>query len=301
MYRRTTLILFFAFLIVACNKKKGQLTDQKKFGYFFNSENATFELPSLLREISGLSFIREGILATIQDEDGLLIIYDLSSNKILKKIEFSEPGDYEGVAIVEDDAFILQSNGTLYQVSEFDTQQYSVRKINTYLSKNCDAEGLCYDQPNNQLLIACKNSVNEGSRKLKSIFAFDLKAEEILQNQAFKISLPEVQDKLDTDRFAEIILKTWHYINPKGIEGIFSPSGIAIHPIRNTIFILSANNKLILELDRKGEILGVLGFAESLMLQPEGITFSNEGTLYISNEGNAGSPNILQYNYDQKK
>lgn len=301
MYRRTTLILFFAFLIVACNKKKGQLTDQKKFGYFFNSENATFELPSLLREISGLSFIREGILATIQDEDGLLIIYDLSSNKILKKIEFSEPGDYEGVAIVEDDAFILQSNGTLYQVSEFDTQQYSVRKINTYLSENCDAEGLCYDQPNNQLLIACKNSVNEGSRKLKSIFAFDLKAEEILQNPAFKISLPEVQDKLDTDRFAEIILKTWHYINPKGIEGIFSPSGIAIHPIRNTIFILSANNKLILELDRKGEILGVLGFAESLMLQPEGITFSNEGTLYISNEGNAGSPNILQYNYDQKK
>lgn len=298
MHRTTIILLFFAFMIVGCNKQKEQFADQKISGYTFYSNNATFKLPLLLREISGLSFIKDGILATIQDEDGILIIYDLSSNEILKKIEFSESGDYEGVAIVGDDAFILQSNGTLHQVSEFDTQNYSVRKINTYLSKNCDAEGLCYDQTNNQLLIACKNSVNKDSKDRKSVFSYDLEKEEILESPAFEIPLLEIQDKLDTDKFAEIILKTWHYINPKGIEGIFSPSGIAIHPIRNTIFILSANNKLILETNRKGDILGVVSFAESLMLQPEGITFSNKGTLYISNEGNAGRQNILQYNYE---
>lgn len=295
------LLFFFAFIIVACNNEKEQFTDQKISGYTIHSKTATFKLPPLLQEISGLSFIKDGMLATIQDEDGILIIYDLSANKILKKVEFSDAGDYEGVAIVENDAFVLQSKGILYQLAGFDTDSSTVRRIDTNLSEDCDAEGLCYDEQNNQLLIACKNAVNKKCKDRKSIFAYDVAAGEILETTAFEIPLLEVQDNLNTDKFTDIILNIWHFINPKGIEKIFSPSGIAIHPIRNTIFILSSNNKLLLEINRNGEILEVVDFAEALMLKPEGITFSNEGTLYISNEGNSGKPNIIQYNYDQKK
>lgn len=301
MHKTTILFLFFAFIIVACNKEKKQISDQKISGYAFQSTSATFELPHLLQEISGLSFVKDGILATIQDEDGILIIYDLSANKILKKVRFSKSGDYEGVTIVEDDAFVLQSNGTLFKLTEFDNENYSVQKINTNLNEDCDAEGLCYDKKNNQLLIACKNSVNKGSGDRKSVFAYDLEAEETLESAALEIPLLEIQDNLDTDKLTDIILDIYHFINPKAIKDIFSPSGIAIHPKRNTIFILSSNNKLLLEIDRDGEILAVVDFAEALMLKPEGITFSPEGTLYIANEGKVGKPNIIQYNYDQKR
>ena len=53
--------------------------------------------------------------------------------------------------------------------------------------------------------------------------------------------------------------------------------------------------KLLLVLNREAEIGHIKRLNPSLFNQPEGICFSADGTLYISNEGGKGQGSILKF------
>ena len=54
----------------------------------------TWELPDALEEVSGLSWIGDQKLTAIEDESGLIYIYDLAEKRIERIIEFGDDGDW---------------------------------------------------------------------------------------------------------------------------------------------------------------------------------------------------------------
>ena len=68
----------------------------------------------------------------------------------------------------------------------------------------------------------------------------------------------------------------------------FGPSGIAIHPKTREIYIISSVGKLLVILDKKGNLKYFEKLNADIFKQPEGICFEQDGTLYISSEGKSG-------------
>ena len=46
-----------------------------------------WELPEILNEVSGISWLSENTIACVEDEDGIIFIYDLKKQKIIQQIQ----------------------------------------------------------------------------------------------------------------------------------------------------------------------------------------------------------------------
>jgi uncharacterized protein YjiK len=263
--------------------KSGRL--DAKFAKIYTIKN-TFELPESLNEISGISWLSDNTFACIQDEDGIIFIYDTEQQKITKQIEFANSGDYEGIAIHKDNAFVMQSDGVLYKVKNYLSDTLQVTELETSFSKKNNIESLTLDADNNRLLIAPKD---EGlmADHLKSIYQIPLHTMQMEETPLFKIDLKAKA------------LKDFRH---KKIENTFNPSDIAIHPKTKDIYVLEGKKPKLMILDSKGKILTVHELDQRKFTQPEGITFSEDGRLFISNETDGNSAaNILEVKLNNDK
>ena len=94
-------------------------------------------------------------------------------------------------------------------------------------------------------------------------------------------------------------------IDAEGVAGAlgqksirFKPSAAAIHPLTGELYIISAVNKMLIVCDRKGRTQSTYNLPVQYFKQPEGIAFSPQGTLYISNEAaDIGVANVLIFDY----
>lgn len=236
-----------------------------RFIYDLNTPDRTMKLSSELNEISGLEMISDSVIATVQDEKGKIYILDMESGKIKDHFDFGKKGDYEGITHYKNHFYVLRSDGTIYKVKRGkDAKTYHFKN-----SKNFDFEGLCLDQKNKRLLVACKTHGDKKKRKYFYIYSFSLEQKEFDDKPVFKI----LKEDIDKD---------------------FKPSGIAIHP-NGHIYILSSFAKRLLVLSQKGKIVNQVKLNKSLFHQPEGITFTRLGDLFISNEKNDYTPTILRF------
>ena len=87
--------------------------------YAFDQPDTLFRLPNSLREISGLTVLDETTLGAVQDEKGKLYLINLHSGEIEDDPRFDKDGDYEDLARVGEGLFILRSNGTLYEITNW--------------------------------------------------------------------------------------------------------------------------------------------------------------------------------------
>jgi uncharacterized protein YjiK len=76
------------------------------------------------------------------------------------------------------------------------------------------------------------------------------------------------------------------------------PSGAAIHPITGEMYILASANNLLLITTTDGTIKEIYPLSKKKFKQPEGICFSPEGDMFISNEARGGRANIMHLSYD---
>lgn len=259
-------------IILACNSKSKAPFDVSSH-YDFKKPVAYFEMPHPLSEISGIDILNGTQFVTHNDEEGYLFIYNTRQNAIEKQVKFGKDGDYEDVAIVGSTAYVLRSDGVLFEVVNFQ-EAPAVTVHNTFLSKKDDVEGLCYDRENNRLLLACKG------KKDKTIYAFSLEKKELNPDPVFEIDPKAIEDKFH-------------------IKATFSPSAIGIHPISKNYYVLSSVGKMLAEFDNNGNLIHVFNIDYSRFEQPEGLCFSKNGDIYISNEANEGKANILKFNYLQ--
>ncbi|HEY0057502.1 MAG TPA: hypothetical protein VGB56_00120, partial [Flavisolibacter sp.] len=115
-----------------------------------------WELPEVLMEISGLAFLDKDRFVCVQDEKGSLFIYNTVTEKIEKEIPFGAPGDYEGVTLSGNTAYVVRSDGRLFEITGFASQP-SLQEYSTPLTADDNIEGLCYDAGSNRLLLAAKD------------------------------------------------------------------------------------------------------------------------------------------------
>jgi len=260
-----------------------------EFSYQLDDPDTIWGLPKKLVEISGLSFIDNHRLACVQDEKGKIYIFNTKSGKIEKIIDFHKDGDYEGITIVKNNAWVLKSNGNLYRVKNFlKGKQAKTKKYSTPLSSKNNAEGLTYDPIVKQLLIACKGHPfiddREGKR-YKAVYSFDLNTKQLDLKPFFLVELDTIKYYKDYNVIAQLGLDILAHLNTYKGDISFQPSGIAIHPISGNIFILASVGNLLAVYSRSGELLAMIELKPKYFFKPEGICFSPEGTLYISNEG----------------
>lgn len=238
-----------------------------------------------LIEISGLTHIGDQKLACVEDETGNIYILDDVKGKILEKIKFHKYGDYEGVEKIGDDYFVAKSNGKLYRWSDND-----LIKLKTELGVKNNIEGMGYDPFTDLIYLACKElaGLTEGKYdNARAVYAYDYKNDSLIRKPKFLI----YEDSLMS--YVQNIWSTGEEIP----NILFKPSGIAIHPFDETIYIINYIGRIIIILNPDGSIHSILPLSIQFFSQPEGICFDKEGNLYISNEGGQDKGYILKFNY----
>jgi uncharacterized protein YjiK len=258
--------------------------DDKK--YDLRAPKERWDLPEELNEISGLSFYRNGQLACIQDENGALYIYSLNKNEIIRKEVFGDDGDYEGVEMVDEDAYVLQSNGKVYHFTLERSGISDVNKIKTHLSKKNDAEGLGLLHSHNDLLIACKGDPDSEKYEVKkgrSVFRIDLEDHDFKKKPRFHIEGKKYNEMLEKKGLSKKKHKP------------FKPSGIAVHPTNGYVFLIGSVGKMMVILKPDGQIENLIPLDRKVLSQPEGICFAPNGDLYISSEGRGKKGYILKF------
>ncbi len=261
--------------------------------------SAEFNMPTTLREISGLGINETGdTLVAIQDEKGLLFFIEAKKGVLVETVKFWKDGDYEGVEIVNNKIFVIKNTGTLYEVEWDKTNEAKMTKHKGRFSALQNFEGLGYDPKTNTLLMACKGeSLNKN--EYKSIYTFSLdsmkfNAEPLLEIgwnmiEIFLENNEEVANKKDFKK---------DLLNDKG-EFRFSPSAIAIHPITGNYYITSSVGKSLLIMERSGKIVHLEPLLKEVHRQPEGLVFDKRGNLYICNEGKKGVAKIYRFDHPE--
>lgn len=235
-----------------------------------------YELPAELNEISGMAWIAENTFACVQDEEGILFIYDLKKEQILNKIEFGKRGDYEGLAVNGTTAYVQRADGTIFIIKDFLSANPVVKDYKTFLTAMQNIEGIAYDGINNRLLSVVKDK-EPGKVDYKGIYAFDLGSMEMNQSPAFKIPAND-------NMYKSAGLK----------KSTFYPSGISIYKPTGNFFIVDGRQAGLLEMNAKGTILKVYSLGMNNFSQAESIAFDDAGNIFISSEAGKDKAHITQ-------
>ncbi|MEX2349988.1 MAG: SdiA-regulated domain-containing protein [Flavobacteriaceae bacterium] len=234
-----------------------------------------WELPEILDEVSGIVYFGDQKIAAVQDEKGIIFIYNLNTSSIEKEIPFGEDGDYEGITLVGNTAYVLKSDGTLSQVANFMGNQAQTTVYESPFKKGSNFEGLCYDRKHNRLLLALKEN---GESDSKPVYAFDLTTKTFNKEPVFTL------------RSDDPILAT---SSKKKKKPALYPSEINIHPETGKVFILEGVRPKLLILDAAGTMETLYVLDRKQFPQAEGLTFGSQNEVFISNEGSGGTPNLL--------
>ncbi len=239
--------------------------------YDFSNPTATWELPDILREISGMDILGDSVMYCIQDELGIVFQYDLLSSEVDKMYRFTDIGDFEDITIVGDDVVVLRSDGTLFSLNF----KNFTGQINEYHPQfDClNLEGLQYDKASSKVYAVCKDKPLNEEGNERNIYNFPLKNKERVSFY-MSIKLDEINGFVSS-KFSEIITKPI----------TFNPSAIAIHPITNDMYVLSATNRMLAIYNDKKELVDAYLLPSEKFYKPEGLMFNDKGDLYISSEG----------------
>jgi DNA-binding beta-propeller fold protein YncE len=242
-----------------------------------------WEVPPILQEVSGIVYLGNGQFACVQDEAGVIFVYDTNTKKIERQITFGAAGDYEGLALVGTTAYVVRSDGRLFEVTNIHSAQNKITEFATPLTPEHNVEGLTHDPKHNRLLLAIKGEEANGA-DFKGVYAFDLATKKLAGQPVFKLNL---NDQLLSKQKAKTLAKSWQ------------PSEIAVHPVSGQIYLTEASNPQLFILNPDGSIKNRFKLSDAAFYKPEGIAFSPQGDLYISNEGKKQPANILRVNVQE--
>jgi len=225
-----------------------------------------WQMPDILKEISGISYISSNRFACIQDNKGSIFIYNTSGDSLEKIIPFWDSGDFEGIALAGNTIYAVRSNGILYAVTNYKRKNPTIKEYRTSLTEKQNVEGLCYDEKNKRLLLAIKsNELN--TKDYKGIYAFDLVKKVFVDEPVIKIDLNDPVWKNTSD------------------EQKIRPSDLAVHPVTGDIYVIDGEEPKLIILSPTGAIRSLQQLKRTQFRLPEGICFSKKGDLFICNEG----------------
>jgi len=277
MIKRYLYIPFLAFL--SCAAKENDFKTPP--GYDLNKPQR-FTVPDELNEISGIGFYRgrSDTLYAEQDEDGELFYLHLGDKKA-SHVKFGKKGDYEDIAILNEQVILLRSDGTLFSFSFNEIHQGEIMGAKEWngLLPGGEFEGLCGDGQSKRLYVLCKHCSNDETTKDITVYMVQLQPDgNITQNGSASISVKAIEKLTNEKKFK------------------FHPSALARNQKTGLWYILSAVNKMLVVAGNDWNVKEVYPLNPAIFRQPEGIAFDNENNLYISNEGDDVSKgNVLKF------
>lgn len=249
-------------------------------------------LPSRLREVSGVVAVDERTIACVQDEAGALFFVDLRGERPLRSLPFGPRGDYEGLAKVGADWWVLRSDGFLMRLKP-DEKGLGIAASWHLQSEHQEYEGLCHDAARGVLLVLPKDRAGDGkrARDRRSVLVFDPAGGALRREPAVTVSVKELIADADA-RGIELPIRT----TPKGKERIaldlFGSEILAV-PGSDDLLLLSAADHVLLRIARDGRLVGSRLLPEDGLPQPEAMTFLADGRLLVASEG-VGGPGRLR-------
>jgi hypothetical protein len=264
--------------------------------YSLQEPDLRLVLPRVLTEVSDVVALSQTEIACVQDEKGVVFVYDLGERAITRRMHFAPGGDFEGLASVGSRLFVLRSDGLLYELSgDWDSPSVKSYSLRIPTSNN---EGLCFDQKRERLLIAPKSRLGKGSefKDTRAVFAFDLRTMELLPEPAFYISVDDIRDFAQS-RARPVPEKAKKKGGGKRSALRFMPSAIVVHPRTGELLLLSSVDHVLVACDLNGKVTGYAALDPELFPQPEGLTFLPNGDMVISNEAAGREPTLLLFRY----
>jgi hypothetical protein len=253
-------------------------------------------LPPILTEVSDIVALSQHEIACVQDEKGIVFVYDIGERKITRQMRFAPKGDYEGLTSVDSRLFVLRSDGLLYELSG-DWKSPTV-KTHTLRIPTSNNEGLCFDRERERLLVAPKSRLGKGSefKDTRAIFAFDLRKMELLTDPTFYVSVDAIREYAQSQGRA---VPEKQKKKGGGVRSAlrFMPSSIAVHPLTGEVLLLSSIDHVLVACDMNGKVTGYAALDPVLFSQPEGLTFLSNGDLVVSNEAAGREPTLLLFRY----
>jgi uncharacterized protein YjiK len=273
---KTNLFLYLLFL--ASSVLEPCHAQSKIGGYDLTHPDKIIELPGEVNEISGITY-NDGHVFAIDDEHGDLFKIELKDKPKIEKWSFGKSKDYEDVVLFNNTFFVLNSNG---QIVEFD-KKFPIDKTNKEEIKNKgqnEYESLYYDPAVQKLVVLCKDCSND-KKDENTAFSYDLSSQSFDKKPLYIIEQKQIEKVLG-----------------KKIEK-FKPSAATVNPLTQEVYVISSINKLLLIM-KNNTMIKATPLDPKLFNQPEGITFSPNGDLFISNEaGTKGKATILMFKQKQ--
>src|SRR6478672_9156366 len=279
VYCYLPVILFSSLLILAdsCSSRNSNSYPSPP-GYNF-SKPYIYKLPTALDEISGLFFYPKdsGIFA-IQDEKGWLFKIHLKNPLQIERWKFSNGADYEDLSLVDSTFYVLKSKGVVEKFKFATPDSVSLQSLPISAGKN-EFETLYYDSAKHQLIVICKNC-EQDTRKEVSSWAFDMANDSFVP--AFKVETETIKEQLGEDE-----------------KFRFKPSAAAIHPLTGELYVIASVNRALVILNKDHSVKNAYKINPALFKQPEGLTFTPNGDLIISNEAaDKGAADMLIFKYN---
>ncbi len=261
--------------------------DNAEIYYNLKEPNKKYFLPYALSEVSGLTYMEPATLLMVEDEGGEVYEYSLDSSKIINSIRFTRSGDFEGIEMVSDTIYALESNGKIYKINYTRNDVAEAKVMQTPLNERNNTEGLGYDPQLKKLLIATKEDGDYKGHKVKgrAVYSLNPQSGEMDSTELFSIStttLTEFFEKVkkqpyDKDRFK------------------FEPSSVAYNPIDKHYYIMASVGKLLLVVNKEGQIVSSYPILPRILNQPEGLCFAPNGDMYICSEGEGDKGFVLRF------
>lgn len=265
------LIIFFAaliFLTIAsgCSSIEHRVTLAS--GEYDLNNPSKLVLGDALAEISGISFYaKDSSVFAISDETGLLYKIYIKKGFLIKEWPYDKKRDYEDVMLHDSSFYVLESNGNIEKLT-FAPRGDTVFNRRTVFpgnnTKKNEFESLYYDEEYKGFVMICKDCEDDDF-KFTTAWLYDAVADSYTPS-IFKIALDPIAQKIGSEKIK------------------FRPSGAAVNPITNDIWVISATNGLIVVIDHKGNMKDVYTLNTRIFNKPEGITFTPWGDLLVSNE-----------------
>lgn len=278
--------IFLSFLFLSftgCNQSQTDKDLSSPPEYNLNRPTV-IKLPGYLDEISGIAFYpKDKTVFAISDEKGWLYKIFLSGNMVIQKWKFAKKNDFEDVVLVDSTFYILKSTGELLSLRFYSHDSITVKNYKLPLPGKNEFEILYLDKEQHRLILLCKQCEADDNNSL-SAWSFDLSALTYSSGPAYVIDIRKIETLMQEKKVR------------------FKPSAAAMQPLTGRLFIISAINKVLVVADPNGNPEKIYRINPRLYKQPEGITFTPEGHLLISNESkDIGAANILIFKYNQDK
>jgi uncharacterized protein YjiK len=271
--------LMLGMINMACRPKTVKLKSPPHYK-FSNVVSHNLDLRKL-REISGIAWdSKHDVFLTISDASGKLYYLDRDGKLSTDEPVFGDAGDYEDVAILNEVTYILRSDGLITKFIKDSTgKTYGVEAGKINLSGTNDFETMYADPARKALVVICKNCISDDDKSV-SAFAFYPDSIGFDNKPIFTIDAEKVKK-----------------LSPVKTDIKLQPSAAAIHPVLQKLFILSSASHQLVITDLNGNVDSVYRLSPKLFPQPEGIAFTKNGDMYISNEARTGKPTLLKFPY----